>query len=78
LIESGGKEGQQVIPFVARPEEVQKVIHEAIQRSRSHGDFEGAPSFTGVARELERLEALWERGTLTDEEFEAQKRRLLG
>jgi uncharacterized membrane protein YdbT with pleckstrin-like domain len=78
LIESGGKEGQQVIPFVARPEEVQKVIHEAIQRSRVTGDFESAPSFTGVARELERLEALWERGTLTAEEFEAQKRRLLG
>jgi uncharacterized membrane protein YdbT with pleckstrin-like domain len=78
LIESGGREGQQVIPFVARPEEVQKVIHEAIQRSRGSGDFESAPSFSGVARELERLEALWERGTLTDEEFEAQKRRLLG
>jgi len=77
LIESGGKEGQQEIPFVARPEEVQKVIHEAIQRSRGSGNFEGAPSFTGVARELERLEALWERGTLTDQEFEAQKRRLL-
>jgi uncharacterized membrane protein YdbT with pleckstrin-like domain len=78
LIESGGREGQQVIPFVARPEEVQKVIHEAIQRSRGSGEFESAPSFSGVARELERLEALWERGTLTDEEFEAQKRRLLG
>jgi len=78
LIESGGREGQQVIPFVGRPEEVQKVIHEAIQRSRGSGDFESAPSFSGVARELERLEALWERGTLTDEEFEAQKRRLLG
>ena len=78
LIESGGKEGQQEIRYVARPEEVQKVIHEAIQRSRSSGEFESAPSFSGVARELERLEALWERGTLTDEEFEAQKRRLLG
>ena len=78
LIESGGKEGQQVIPFVARPEDVQKVIHEAIHRARGAGDFEGAPSLTGVARELERLEALWERGTLTDEEFAEQKRRLLG
>ena len=77
LIESGGKEGQQVIPFVARPEEVQKVIHEAIHRARGAGDFQGAPSLTGVARELERLEALWERGTLTDEEFAEQKRRLL-
>jgi uncharacterized membrane protein YdbT with pleckstrin-like domain len=78
LIESGGKVGQREIRYVARPEEVQMVIHEAIQRSRGSGDFESAPSFSGVARELERLEALWERGTLTDEEFEAQKRRLLG
>jgi uncharacterized membrane protein YdbT with pleckstrin-like domain len=81
LIESGGKKGQQVIPYVARPEEVQKVIHEAIheaiQQSRGRENFESAPSFPGVASELERLEALWERGTLTDEEFEAQKRRLL-
>jgi uncharacterized membrane protein YdbT with pleckstrin-like domain len=78
LIESGGKVGQREIRYVARPEEVQMVIHEAIQRSRGSGDFESAPSFSGVARELERLEALWERGTLTDEEFEVQKRRLLG
>jgi uncharacterized membrane protein YdbT with pleckstrin-like domain len=78
LIESGGKVGQREIRYVARPEEVQMVIHEAIQRSRGSGEFESAPSFSGVARELERLEALWERGTLTDEEFEAQKRRLLG
>ena len=78
VIESGGKEGHQVIPFVARPEEVQKVIHESIQRFRGTGEFESAPSFAGIARELERLEALWERGTLTDEEFETQKRRLLG
>jgi hypothetical protein len=31
-----------------------------------------------VAAELERLEALRDRGTLTDEEFEEQKRRILG
>jgi hypothetical protein len=33
---------------------------------------------SGIAHELERLEALRDRGTLTDQEFEEQKRRLLG
>lgn len=77
-IESGGKEGHQVIPYVTRPEEVQKIIHGTIHQMRDSQGFERAPSFSGVARELERLEALWERGTLTDEEFAEQKRRLLG
>jgi hypothetical protein len=31
-----------------------------------------------VAEELERLEGMLQRGTLTPEEFELQKRRLLG
>lgn len=77
VIESGGQDSKQVIPYVSRPEEVQKVIHDSIHRFRGKGEFEGAPSFSGVARELERLEALRDRGTITDEEFEAQKRRLL-
>ena len=35
-------------------------------------------STTDVARQLERLEGMLERGTLTREEFDAQKRKLLG
>lgn len=78
VIESGGQDSKQVIPYVGRPEEVQKIIHGSIHQFRDPANFERAPSFSGVARELERLEALWERGTLTDEEFAEQKRRLLG
>lgn len=37
----------------------------------------GGP-LVGIADELERLEALRDRGTLSDAEFEAQKRNLLG
>ena len=33
---------------------------------------------TDVATQLEKLEAMRDRGTLTPEEFEQQKRRLLG
>lgn len=77
LIESGGKDGQQTFTDIAQPEKVQNIIHSTIQArgvSRS-----GAPSPpASVASELERLEALLNRGTITDEEFEEQKRRLLG
>lgn len=76
-IESGGEDSKQVIPYVSRPEDVQKIIHDSIHRFRGRTEFEGAPSFSGVARELERLEALRDRGTITEEEFESQKRRLL-
>jgi uncharacterized membrane protein YdbT with pleckstrin-like domain len=77
LVESGGQEGQQVFSDISRPEEVQNIIHSTIQREKNQR-FEGAPSLAGIAHELERLEALRDRGTLTDEEFEEQKRRLIG
>jgi hypothetical protein len=45
------------------------------QRMMRGGPAPGAPSTTG---ELERLASLRDRGVLTQEEFEAQKRRILG
>ena len=77
LIESGGKDGQQTFSDISQPERVQNIIHSTIQ-NRVGNRFEGAPSMASVAAELERLEALRDRGTLTDEEFEEQKRRILG
>ncbi|CAB4570184.1 unannotated protein [freshwater metagenome] len=76
LVESGGQEGQQVFSDIARPEEVQNIIHSTIQRDKQQR-FEGAPSLAGIAHELERLEGLRDRGVLTQEEFEEQKRRLI-
>jgi uncharacterized membrane protein YdbT with pleckstrin-like domain len=76
LVESGGQEGQQVFSDIARPEEVQNIIHSTIQREK-HQRSDGAPSLAGIAHELERLEGLRDRGVLTDEEFEEQKRRLI-
>lgn len=75
LIESGGTDGQQLFSDIAQPEVVQNIIHAAI-RTRV-GNRPGTDGGTSVAGELERLEALRDRGTLTDEEFEEQKRRLL-
>jgi uncharacterized membrane protein YdbT with pleckstrin-like domain len=76
LVESGGQEGQQVFSDIARPEEVQNIIHSTIQREK-HQRSDGAPSLAGIAHELERLEGLRDRGVLTNEEFEEQKRRLI-
>jgi uncharacterized membrane protein YdbT with pleckstrin-like domain len=72
LVESGGQEGQQVFSDIARPEEVQNIIHSTIQREKNQRS-DGAPSLAGIAHELERLEGLRNRGVLTDEEFEEQK-----
>ncbi len=77
LIESGGTEGQQGFSDIARPMAVQNEIHQALQTYRE-GMFRPAPSRFDVADQLERLEALRDRGALTDAEFEIQKRRLLG
>ena len=76
LIESGGKDGQQTFSDIAQPERVQNIIHSTIQsRGISRGD--ASAGGMSVASELERLEALRDRGTITDDEFLEQKRRLL-
>ena len=77
LIESGGQDGKQRFSDIARPMTVQNEIHQALQTYRE-GMFRPAPTRFDVADQLERLEALRDRGALTDAEFELQKRRLLG
>jgi uncharacterized membrane protein YdbT with pleckstrin-like domain len=77
LVQSGGEDGEQTFSDISRPEEVQNIVNSCIQ-SRASRSFNGAPTLSGIAHELERLEALRDRGTLTDQEFEEQKRRLLG
>jgi uncharacterized membrane protein YdbT with pleckstrin-like domain len=76
LIESGGQEGQQTFTDIASPEKVQNIIHSTIQ-NRGVGRPTGAPSMGTVAEELERLEALRDRGTLSEDEFQEQKRRII-
>ena len=76
LIESGGKDGQQTFTDIAQPERVQNIIHSTIQ-SRGGSRSEATPGSMSIAGELERLEALRDRGSITDDEFLEQKRRLL-
>lgn len=74
LIESGGESGRQRFTDIPQPDRVQRVLH-AEMEAREERTREGVP---GVADQLEKLEAMFVRGTLTSEEFERQKRRLLG
>jgi membrane protein YdbS with pleckstrin-like domain len=88
LIESGAEGGQQRFTDVKNPDKIQNLIHAQMEQNESrmfHGP--GHPSSSAVppagasvdvAHQLERLEALRDRGTLTPEEFEEQKQRLLG
>jgi uncharacterized membrane protein YdbT with pleckstrin-like domain len=76
LIESGGKDGQQKFTDIAQPERVQNIIHSTIQ-ARGASRAEATPGSMSIAGEIERLEALRDRGTISDDEFLEQKRRLL-
>lgn len=75
-IESAGPEGQQDFFDIKRPDEVQKLIHSQIEDNdrRSRASLGTAPD---LASQLERLEGLRDRGTLTQEEFLREKDRLL-
>jgi membrane protein YdbS with pleckstrin-like domain len=91
MIESGGEQGQSHFTDIHEPQKVQRIIHEQIEayRHRGRGGFEPTPmpppppappggSSLGVADELEKLEGLLQRGTITQAQFEDQKRKLLG
>jgi uncharacterized membrane protein YdbT with pleckstrin-like domain len=75
LIESGGEAGQQRFTDVRSPERVQNLIHAQMEVNESRRFH--APAGADVASQLEKLEGLLERGTLSPEEFDEQKRRLL-
>jgi uncharacterized membrane protein YdbT with pleckstrin-like domain len=93
LIESGGKDGQQRFSDIRKPEQVQNLIHAQIESNSNRHDAANVPppppppppppapvphaGQLDVAGQLEKLEGLRARGTITAEEFEEQKRRLL-
>lgn len=80
LIESAGEDGQSRFSDIRHPDQVQRLIHaqmEAVLQRRS-GAVAAPAATTDVAEQLERLEGMLHRGTLTPEEFDSQKRRLLG
>lgn len=80
MIESAGQSGQQRFSDIREPGKVRNIIHAQLQASKTGTPSGPLPPPPGidVASQLEKLEGMLERGTLTPEEFEAQKQRLLG
>lgn len=76
LIESGGESGQQRFTDIKRPQRVQNLIHSQME-SNEKRHFNPGSGGGDVASQLEKLEGMLERGTVTAAEFEAQKRKLL-
>ena len=77
LIESGGEDGQQRFTDIRNPEKVQNLLHAQVEVARGRGPERGSSRGGDTAEQLERLEGMLQRGTLTQEEFDKQKRRLL-
>ena len=79
IVQSASEAGRQVFDHIRRPEEVKRTIYHQgelnQQRMMAGRRGSGSPSTTS---ELERLADLRARGVLTEEEFQAQKRRILG
>jgi uncharacterized membrane protein YdbT with pleckstrin-like domain len=80
LIESGSDYGQQRFTDIKNPDQVQRLIHSQMEvnEDRMYQGRRDMNPTSDIGSQLERLEGLRDRGTLTPEEFEAQKRRLLG
>lgn len=83
VVESASAEGRQEFDDMRKPQAIQNEIYLAMEanenrkfdRLRGGG---GEPTPASLADELAKLEDLRSRGVLSDEEFAAQKARLLG
>jgi uncharacterized membrane protein YdbT with pleckstrin-like domain len=79
LVESAGEDGQQRFTDVRHPDRVQNIIHAQINENENRFIAGATPaSAVDTATQLEKLEGMLQRGTLTREEFDLEKHRLLG
>ena len=79
VIESGGEDGQQRFTDIRNPDRVQREIHTQMEENeRRRFIVPGQGSGDDVATQLEKLEGMLERGSLSPEEFQSQKDKLLG
>jgi uncharacterized membrane protein YdbT with pleckstrin-like domain len=79
VIESGGEYGQNFFKDIRKPEQVQKTIYEMSEENQNRMMRpSGEAQDESTLDQIERLAALKEKGTISEEEFETQKRRLLG
>ncbi len=76
VVESGSEYGQQRFADLRNPGRIQRVLH-GLVHERQHASAGGGRERLDVAGQLERFEGMLQRGTLTQDEFDAQKQRLL-
>lgn len=74
MIESAGRDGQEVFPDLPRPVSVQQQIYAALQRDRAGV----RPGAAGIPEQIDQLDQLRRRGVISDHEFAAKKADLLG
>ena len=77
-IESAGETGSQTFSDVLNPSIVENRIYSEIEKSKERDDMRAARAGVSVADELTKFERLRAQGTISEEEFQAQKARLLG
>lgn len=79
IIESGGEDGQQCFTAVRRPAQVQRMINTQMEENqRRRFALAGVANGDDIVSQLEKLEGMLHRGTLTPDEFQIHKDRLLG
>jgi hypothetical protein len=81
VISSASERGTEVFSDIRNPEHVQKTIYqqgEVNQKRMYQGMGSQPPAAPSSTTELQRLADLRERGVLTEEEFQAQKKKILG
>jgi uncharacterized membrane protein YdbT with pleckstrin-like domain len=78
ILESPGTFGQETFSDIRNPEFVQKTIYEMNEDNRRRMAAPVAGAAPSVADELAKLDDLRRRGVLSQDEFAAQKARLLG
>lgn len=80
LIESAGTHGQTRYTDIPAPEKVQTLLYEARENRmlQLDGREAGKSTSESTASQLDRLSRLHDEGKLTDDEFNSEKRKLLG
>ena len=82
LIESAGESGQSEFTNIPNPEEFQSLLYRTREEQSRNTAAEESAIAAEITRDpteqLERAAKLREEGVLSDEEFEAMKRRILG
>jgi uncharacterized membrane protein YdbT with pleckstrin-like domain len=75
VLESPGEFGQETFTNIRRPESVQKTIYEMNEANLRR--MRAPPAQRSLADELRDLDRLRDEGVISDQDFEAQKARLL-